>query len=97
MRQTMMVVQSKHILPVAHSTKPLVTSGLHKTLAHMIGNDFAFKAKHNGTVVDINEEHGLMTVKYDIKKDKDSSVTGKESEYDVINLNTTQAKNSGGG
>ena len=85
-RQSMQAIQSKHIIPTILENKPLVTTGMHKAIASLIGNDFVFKAKEDGKVIDVNDELGIMVVKYDNSK-----------RYDVINLNVHEAKNSGGG
>jgi len=85
-RQSMQAVQSKHLMPTKNQNKPLVTSGFHKVMPYLIGRDFAYKAKDNGKVVDINKDTGIMVVYYDRLK-----------EYDLVNLNVIQAKNSGGG
>ena len=43
-RQAMQVAQTKHSMPVAESAPQLVGTGVNKTIAFMISDDFCFKA-----------------------------------------------------
>jgi len=84
-RQTMQAVQTKHLMPTEVQHKPLITTGMHKTLTSIIGDDFADKAKDDGKILDINDELGIMVIQY------------KNGKKELINLGVNEAKNSGGG
>ena len=64
-RQAMQVAQTGHTLPVLHSSKQLIGSGMNKTLAYMISDDFCFKAKENGIVEKIDNKNQLAFLLYD--------------------------------
>jgi hypothetical protein len=91
----MQAVQSKHLMPTKHQSKPLVTSGLHKNVINLVGNDFAFKAKNKGFVKDINHDLGVMIIQYE--EPKSTVISDSFKKYDIINLNPQEFKNSGGG
>jgi RNA polymerase Rpb2, domain 6 len=84
-RQGMQVTQAKHIIPTLEQDKPLVGSGIEKTLPHILGSDFVFKAKNDGVVKVIDPKNELMVVQY------------KDGSTDVVDLSAVQAKNSNGG
>ncbi|UAJ16994.1 hypothetical protein UFVDC4_00067 [Staphylococcus phage vB_SauM-UFV_DC4] len=77
--------QAKHLIATKTNDRPLVGSGVDKSLAYQISDTFAFKAKEDGKVTSINEKTGLMLVEY-INGDKD-----------VIDISEKLAKNSNGG
>ena len=84
-RTSMQVQQTKHIIPVEVQNKPLVRSGVEKTLPYIIGNDFIFVAKDDGVVEKIDNVNEFAVLSY------------KNGKKDVIDLSTVQAKNSNGG
>ncbi len=56
--------QWKHTLGVTHNCLPMVSSGYDKTVAYQIGDTFVRRAKQDGKILDINEDHGSITVEY---------------------------------
>jgi hypothetical protein len=84
-RQAMQIGQTKHTMPVATTHKQLVGSGVNKTMAFMISDDFAFKAKEDGVVEEINKETEVAILKY------------KNEEKDAIDLSDVMVKNSNSG
>jgi len=84
-RIAMQAAQSKHLIPTARQNKPLFGSGVDKSIAYVIGDDFAFKAKQPGKVLKIDEEKQLMLIQY------------KDGTSDVVDLSPVQAKNGNGG
>jgi DNA-directed RNA polymerase beta subunit len=85
LRIGMQSTQSKHIIPTEKQSRPLFGSGIEKTLAYAISDDFAFKAKKSGVVKQIDTEKELMILSYD------------DGTEDVVDLSAVQAKNSNGG
>ncbi len=85
MRQSMQIGQTKHTMPVVKTHKQLVGSGVNKTMAYMISDDFAFKAKEDGSVERIDEENKLAILAY------------KSGKKDAIDLAEFFVKNSNGG
>jgi len=84
-RVGMQVTQSKHIIPTEVQHKPLFGSGMEKTLPHILGNDFVFKATQDGKVEKVDEKNELMIIRY------------KDGTMDTVDLSPVQAKNSNGG
>jgi hypothetical protein len=64
-RAAMAVSQTKHTMPVRHAHKQLIGSGMNKTLAYMISDDFCFKAKKSGFVELIDTAQNLIILSYD--------------------------------
>lgn len=64
-RQAMQVAQTGHTMPIKSSSKQLIGSGMNKTLAFMISDDFAFKAKKPGVVAKIDKQNKLALLTYD--------------------------------
>ena len=58
------VAQSGHTLPILSPSKQLIGSGVNKTLAFMISDDFAFKAKKDGRIDKIDKENKLVFLQY---------------------------------
>jgi hypothetical protein len=81
----MAITQAKHVVPIKHQTRPLVGNGSEKSLVHMIGSDFAFKADQDGVVAEMDDKLGLMTIKYE------------DGKVDVVDLSDAIANNRGGG
>ena len=84
-RVSMASTQSRHTISTVDSDAPLFGYGMDKVLAKVISDRFAFKAKENGTIEEINEKLGYMLLKYD---------SGKT---DVVDLTNRQALNTGSG
>lgn len=63
-RQAMQIAQTGHTMPIKHSSKQLISSGMNKTLAYMISDDFAFKAKQDGVVTKIDKANRLALLEY---------------------------------
>ena len=83
-RTAMTFVQtSKHGMRCKRSNPLLITSGADEAMPYMISNTFAFKAKHDGKVVEKTDEY--MIVEY------------KDNTYDYIDLNDHVEKNSSSG
>jgi hypothetical protein len=85
MRQSMQIGQTKHTMPVVKTHKQLIGSGINKTMAFMISDDFAFKAKEDGVIQDIDEENKIVILLY------------KSGKKDAIDLSEFFAKNSNSG
>lgn len=64
-RQAMQVAQTGHTLPVHKTSKQLIGSGMNKTLAFMISNDFCFKAKKSGIIQKHDKETQIVILQYD--------------------------------
>jgi len=69
-------------MPILHPSKQLLGSGMNKTLAFMISDDFCFKAKENGIIEKIDNKNNLAILKYD------------NGEKDAIDLSDKLDKNS---
>lgn len=79
------VAQSSHTMPIETASKQLIGSGMNKTLAYMISDDFCFKAKKPGIVEKIDTVNKVAILKYD------------DGTKDAIDLDTKLNKNSGMG
>lgn len=77
--------QTKHTMPVVKTHKQLVGSGINKTMAFMISDDFVFKAKYNGKLEKIDEDNKIAILLYD---------NGKK---DAIDMAPFLVKNSNSG
>ena len=84
-RVAMVTSQSKHIVPVKNYSPLLIGNGAERALAQIITNDFAFKAKKDGVVKEIDTESELMVIEY------------KDKTVDIVDLSKKIAKNGGGG
>jgi uncharacterized protein YkvS len=60
----MATTQSKHIVPTKVTHPYLVGNGTDKSLAHIIGQDFCFKASDDGVIEKIDKTHNLVFLKY---------------------------------
>jgi hypothetical protein len=83
--QAMQISQTKHTLPVETTHKQLIGSGVNKTMAFMISDDFVFKAKEDGIIEKIDLDNKLALLTY---------TNGRK---DAINLAETLVKNSNSG
>jgi len=63
-RQGMAVTQAGHQLATKKMHKALVTSGAHKAVSYLTGNDFCFKAFDDGYIEKIDKENELVHLKY---------------------------------
>lgn len=72
-------------MPIVKSSKQLIGSGMNKTLAFMISDDFCFKAKQAGIVEKIDTTNKIAILKYD------------DGTKDAIDLADKLNKNSGMG
>ena len=77
--------QQKHIISTVEQDRPLVGSGVEKTIPYLISNDFAFKAKQNGVVEKIDNKNQLAILKYE------------DGTKDIVELGAKLSKNSNGG
>lgn len=84
-RVAMASTQSRHTISTVDSDVPLFGYGFDKVLAKTISDRFAFKAKSNGVVSEIDENLGYMIIKYD------------DIEPEVVDLTNRQALNTGSG
>ena len=84
-RVSMASTQSRHTISTMDSDVPLFGYGTDKILAKVISNRFAYKAKEDGTILEINDKLGYMLVEY------------KSGKRDVIDISNKQALNTGSG
>ncbi|MGL5750944.1 MAG: hypothetical protein ACRCXT_10485 [Paraclostridium sp.] len=83
-RSAMTFIQtSKHAMRVKHGMPLLISNGADQALPYLTPNDFSYKAKHDGEVIEVTES--FMVVKY------------KTGECDMIDLRDNIKKNSNGG
>lgn len=81
-RVAMAISQSKHLIPVKSQTSGLVSYDMERTIPY-ISNDFAFRAKKPGKVVEVKDD--LMIIQYD------------DGTYDDVDLSRHPDKNVDGG
>jgi hypothetical protein len=84
-RSAMQISQTKHTMPVVKAHKQLVGSGINKTMAFMISDDFCFKAKKNGVIKTIDTNKHIAILAYD------------DGTNDAIDLGDVLVKNSNSG
>ena len=84
-RVSMASTQSRHTIATVDSDTPLFGYGMDKVLPKVISDRFAFKAKEDGEVAEINENLGYMLLRY------------KSGKTDVVDLTNRQALNTGSG
>lgn len=84
-RVAMVTTQTKHVVPCKGYSTLLITNGADRALGNVISNDFVFKAKEDGKVIDIDNDAGVMIVQY------------KSGKKDVIETYEKIYKNGGGG
>lgn len=75
MRICMATTQSKHIIPTKESHPYLIGTGAEKALAHVIGQDFAYKAMEDGVIDKIDVANKLIFIKY-----KDGTTSAIDTE-----------------
>ena len=64
MRICMSTTQSRHIVPTKVSNPYLIGTGADKSLAHVVGQDFCWKASEDGVIESIDAKNHLVFVKY---------------------------------
>lgn len=84
-RTAMATKQSSHIIPVKKSSPVLLSNGVEKAIHYNLSSDFVICAKDDGEVVEIDEDTGLVIVKY------------KSGECQSIDTKPRVAKNSASG
>ena len=82
-RVAMVTAQSKHIVPCKGYQPLMITNGADKALGHVISNEYVFKAKEDGKVVEVNEQAHIAVLKY------------KSGAVDVIDTGKRVTKNGG--
>lgn len=84
-RISMASTQSRHTIATMDSDTPLFGYGMDKVLPKVISDKFAFKAKEDGEIAEINDKLGYMILRY------------KSGKSDVVDLTNRQALNTGSG
>ena len=84
-RVAMTTTQTKHIVPCKNYNPLLISNGADKALSHIISNDFAYKAKQDGVVLEADYDNGIIMVKY------------KDGKVDAVPVGDAVYKNGGGG
>lgn len=84
-RLAMTFSQTKHTVPVNKYDERLITNGADEVLPKILSNSFAFKAKEDGEVVEIDEKSNIMVLKY------------KSGKYDFVDISDKVSKNGAGG
>lgn len=84
-RVLMASTQAGHMVPVENTNKILIGNGTDKVIANVMTDDYSFKAKQDGTVVELDQDLKLMVLKY------------KDGTHDVVNIGSEMAKNSSSG
>lgn len=79
------IKQSKHVVPVKDSSPVLISNGMEEAVRFKLSSDFVVNADEDGTVVEKDEETGIMVVKY------------KSGKTKAVNLSEFIVKNGGGG
>jgi hypothetical protein len=77
--------QGTHTLPIRKHTPLLVGSGAERSIAHAIGNTFAYKARMAGSVERVDRRNELVRLRYD------------DGRLEYIDVSARSVKNSGGG
>ena len=79
----MVTAQQKQSIPIKKTNRRLITNGSETALSHIIGDDFVFVAKEDGTVIEYDEKSQLMIIEY------------KSGLKETINLAPESVKNGG--
>lgn len=74
-RTAMSSKQSKHIIPVTKSSPVLLSNGAEQAIQYNLSKDFVVIADDDGEVVEVDEDTGLVVVKY--KNGKSQAVDTK--------------------
>lgn len=84
-RTAMAAKQTKHVIPTVSSSPVLISNGLEETVRFHLSSDFAANADEDGEVIDINDKHKILVVKY------------KSGKTRAIDLSNHIVKNGAGG
>lgn len=84
-RSAIAAKQSQHVVPVKDAAPSLISNGFDEAIQFHLSDDFVINAEEDGEVVDINEELGLIVVRY------------KSGKNRAINVGVDVVHNSGGG
>ena len=84
-RVSMQFAQTGHMVPCANYSKQLLSNGSDEVLGSVSSNEYAYKAKKKGVVVEVDEKNEFIKVEY------------VDGSRDVISIGANMAKNSGGG
>lgn len=63
-RTAMASKQSGHIIPVKKASPVLISNGVEQTIQYNLSKDFVIVAEEDGEVAEVNEQTGLVMVKY---------------------------------
>ena len=63
-RLAMASKQSGHIIPVEKSSPVLISNGVEQTIQYSLSKDFIVTAEDDGEVVELDDNTGIMIVKY---------------------------------
>ena len=77
--------QTKQLVACKKFDRLLISSGAEKVIPQIISDNFVFKAKQDGKVVEVDNENKIVVVEY------------KDKSYDVIDLGERIDKNGNGG
>ena len=92
-RSAMTFIQtSKHSMRTAKSMPLLITNGADEAMPYISSDTFAFKAKENGSIVEIADDYMIVTYAKPIR-----SEDGKPYSSECISLKNEVKKNSDGG
>lgn len=93
-RSAMTFIQtSKHSMRTKKSMPLLITNGADESMAHIVSDTYAYKAKEDGVVMSI-EKDNFMIIKYDTPIMQND---GKSYNTECISLREEVKKNSDGG
>lgn len=101
-RTAMATKQSKHIIPIEKSSPVLISNGAEQVIHYHLGNDFSVVAKHDGEVIEINEDTGVMIVEYRDPKGipqeaKNGMMSISNTRHQAIDISPRVVKNGAGG
>jgi hypothetical protein len=97
-RTAMATKQSKHIIPIKKSSPVLISNGAEQVIHYHLSDDFSVVAKHDGKVVEVNEEAGLIIVEYTDKNGIPQPDGGmKNTLKQAIDISERVVKNGAGG
>lgn len=85
LRVSMASTQSRHTISTKESDRPLFGYGMDKVLPKVISNRFAYKAKDDGIITEINEDLNYMMISYN------------NGKTDIVDLSHKPALNTGSG
>lgn len=77
--------QSSHVIPVKKSSPVLISNGVEEVVRFHVSHSFAINAEEDGTIIDYDEDKGIMIAQY------------KSGKCQAIDFNPQIVKNGGGG